>query len=576
MAEHRYDPHEIEPRWQAVWASERTWEVSNEAAAAARADGRAGLAGAGAQSGRRASNSYVLEMLPYPSGEPHIGHLKCYSVGDAIAHFHRRLGAARAAPDGLRRVRAAGREPRDQDRRAPARLDGRVDRRPSSASSARGASRSTGRASSPPTNRPTTAGRSGSSWSSSARAWPTARRRRSSGVRTTRPSSPTSRWTPTAAASAAERWSKCASSSSGSCASPTTPSGCWATSSVIDWPEHVKTMQRNWIGRSEGAEVTFRCEELGVDYPVFTTRPDTLFGATFFVMAPEHPDVMRLAHGTAHEQAVRDYVNHALNETNEERGNADKPKTGVPLGTDGHQPGQRRADPDVRRRLRADGVRHRRDHGGARPRRARLRLRPRLRAADPARDRRRSDGRRAGRTPAAEDEEGLPYTGDGVLVNSHPTSTAWATARRSARSSRGSTARARATRRSTTACATGWSPGSATGAARSRSCTASAAGWCRCPTIELPVELPGHRRLHAEGPLAAGGGRGLGATPSARRAAGAHAGRPTRWTRSWTPPGTSCATATRATIRRPGIRRRCASGCRSTSTSAGSSTRSCT
>src|SRR5947209_10628489 len=74
MAEHRYDPHEIEPRWQAVWASERTWEVAN---------------GEGAEG---PPASYVLEMLPYPSGEPHIGHLKCYALGDAIAHFNRRLG----------------------------------------------------------------------------------------------------------------------------------------------------------------------------------------------------------------------------------------------------------------------------------------------------------------------------------------------------------------------------------------------------------------------------------------------------------------------------------------------------
>jgi leucyl-tRNA synthetase len=100
----------------------------------------------------------------------------------------------------------------------------------------------------------------------------------------------------------------------------------------IDWPEHVKAMQRNWIGRSEGAEVTFRCEEAGVDYPVFTTRPDTLFGATFFVMAPEHADVFRLAQGTEREREVHQYVNRALNESLQERGDAEKPKTGVPLG----------------------------------------------------------------------------------------------------------------------------------------------------------------------------------------------------------------------------------------------------
>jgi leucyl-tRNA synthetase len=91
-------------------------------------------------------------------------------------------------------------------------------------------------------------------------------------------------------------------------------------------------MQRNWIGRSEGAEVTFSQPELGVEYPVFTTRPDTLFGATFFVMAPEHPDVLRLAAGTEHEQAVRQYVNRALSESSEERADTDRTKTGVPLG----------------------------------------------------------------------------------------------------------------------------------------------------------------------------------------------------------------------------------------------------
>ena len=86
------------------------------------------------------------------------------------------------------------------------------------------------------------------------------------------------------------------------------------------WPEHVVTMQRNWIGRSEGAEAVFRCEEPEIDFPVFTTRPDTLFGATFFVLAPEHPDLDRLIEGTANAAEVRDYVAASLRKPTGERG----------------------------------------------------------------------------------------------------------------------------------------------------------------------------------------------------------------------------------------------------------------
>jgi len=331
MAEHRYDPQEIEPRWQAVWADEHTWEVTNEAAADTH-DARGGLAtGAATQPGGRASNSYVLEMLPYPSGEPHIGHLKCYSVGDAIAHFHRRLGSRVLHPMGYdafglpaeNHAIKTGVHPRDSTAASIASFQ-----------------------------------RQFRSWGISID-W-------SRELATCEPSY--YRWTQwiflelfraglAYRKEAAVKW--CPKDQTVLANEQVDADGrcerCGAIVEVkqleqwflritdyaerllsdldaIEWPEHVKTMQRNWIGRSEGAEVTFRCEQIGVDYPVFTTRPDTLFGATFFVMAPEHPDVMRLAQGTQYEQAVHDYVNHALTETNEERGNAEKPKTGVPLG----------------------------------------------------------------------------------------------------------------------------------------------------------------------------------------------------------------------------------------------------
>ena len=74
------------------------------------------------------------------------------------------------------------------------------------------------------------------------------------------------------------------------------------------WPERVLTMQRNWIGKSVGAEITFSIKEMDETVTVFTTRPDTLFGATFMSLAPEHPLVEKLIAGTGQEGAVREFV----------------------------------------------------------------------------------------------------------------------------------------------------------------------------------------------------------------------------------------------------------------------------
>ncbi len=101
----------------------------------------------------------------------------------------------------------------------------------------------------------------------------------------------------------------------------------------IEWPEKTVTMQRNWIGRSEGAELRFYTEIEGrrEEIPVFTTRPDTIYGATFFVLAPEHPWVEKI---TTPEQraAVEAYVEQTRRMTEIERMSTEKEKTGVFTG----------------------------------------------------------------------------------------------------------------------------------------------------------------------------------------------------------------------------------------------------
>jgi leucyl-tRNA synthetase len=410
MAEHRYEPREIEQRWQGVWAREHTWEVANEGSDRDRTE----LAGQAAVE----QNSYVLEMLPYPSGEPHIGHLKTYSVGDAIAHFHRRLGRRVLHPMGYdsfglpaeNHAIKTGVHPRvsiaesiDSFRRQFHSWGISIDWSREFATSEPSYYRWT-------------------QWIFLELFRAGLAYRKEAAVK----------WCPndqTVLANeqvdAEGRCERCG------CLVEVRQLEQWFLRITdyaerllndldsIDWPEHVKTMQRNWIGRSEGAEVIFRSEEVGIDYPVFTTRPDTLFGATFFVMAPEHPDVLRLARGTPQEQAVHEYVNHALTETSEERGNAERPKTGVPLGrsvvnpVNGEQLPMFVADYVLMEygtgAIMAVPAHDERDYAFAKAYGLPIRQ---VVAPRPATD------REPAQVPA--DAEELPYTGDGIIVNSRP------------------------------------------------------------------------------------------------------------------------------------------------------------
>src|SRR5699024_3925144 len=99
----------------------------------------------------------------------------------------------------------------------------------------------------------------------------------------------------------------------------------------LDWPESIKDMQRNWIGRSEGAEVTFPISGRGESFKVFTTRPDTLFGATYAVLAPEHPLVSKIT-TDEQRQGVEAYIEEIQNKSAIERTDVSKEKTGVFTG----------------------------------------------------------------------------------------------------------------------------------------------------------------------------------------------------------------------------------------------------
>lgn len=100
---------------------------------------------------------------------------------------------------------------------------------------------------------------------------------------------------------------------------------------LVDWPENIKEMQRNWIGKSKGANVTFKVADSDETFDVFTTRPDTLFGATYAVLAPESPIVKAIV-TEEQAEAVDAYIKQAAKKSDLERTDLNKDKSGVFTG----------------------------------------------------------------------------------------------------------------------------------------------------------------------------------------------------------------------------------------------------
>jgi leucyl-tRNA synthetase len=305
----KYDPKTIEARWQRVWADERTFHTSNP------------------EPGDSPANHwYQLEMLPYPSGTLHMGHVLNYTMGDVMTHLRRRKGWTVLRPMGfdsfgLPAENAAIREgghPREITEANIAAIRVQMKRlgwaidwdREISAHEIdyyrwtqwlflrffeRGLAY---RAAAPVNWCPNDQTVVANEYVVDGRC---------------------DRCGALVEARNLEQWFFKITAYADELLEYDLPD--WG-----EWPERTKTIQRNWIGRSEGAEIVFRIDELDVDVPVFTTRPDTLFGATFFVIAPEHPLVEQIDNDEVHEYAKRTAARRGEERATEEE------KTGVFTG----------------------------------------------------------------------------------------------------------------------------------------------------------------------------------------------------------------------------------------------------
>ncbi len=306
-----YDAIKIEQKWQKKWEEEGAFKSEID---------------------REKTKYYVLEMFPYPSGNLHMGHMRVYSIGDVLARFLRMRNYNVIHPMGWDAFGLPAENAAIENRVNPAHWTEKNIENIKNQQKLLGFSydwRREVNSSSPDYYR----------WSQ----WLFLLMYKR-GLAYKKMS--TVNWCRTCATVLANEQVE--------------KGLCWRCSSVVEardleqwflkitdyaesllsdleqleqWPDRVKIMQKNWIGRSEGAEIAFQVKEFpGEEIRTFTTRPDTLFGVTYMVLAPEHPLVKKIVVGTDREEEVMSFVTRVKKESEIDRTSEETPKTGIFTG----------------------------------------------------------------------------------------------------------------------------------------------------------------------------------------------------------------------------------------------------
>ncbi|MFQ5458031.1 MAG: class I tRNA ligase family protein, partial [Myxococcota bacterium] len=308
--EDRYDPGHIETKWQALWEERGLFATGRHAAG---------------------PKYYLLEMFPYPSGRIHMGHVRVYTIGDAIGRALLMKGCRVLHPMGWDAFGLPAENAAIQNKTHPAKWTR------DNIAYMRGQLRRMGLS---------------YDWSREFATCDPEYYRWEQWVFL--------RMLERGLAYKADAYVNWCESCQTVLANEQVEGGlCWRCESPVGqkrlsqwflrvtayaeellagcdklegWPERVLTMQRNWIGKSEGAEIDFPLEGRDAALRVFTTRQDTVFGATFMSIAPEHPLALELTRGTPQERPVREFVERVVVEDKFKRGAEDYEKEGVFTG----------------------------------------------------------------------------------------------------------------------------------------------------------------------------------------------------------------------------------------------------